>query len=114
MPASGQVWAAWVERLAASGDDDGAVALVVRADAERREGRVCFLSGVSVRLVVVHDAIGEDGVDGVAAACHCGTAGSVGFVADDGDAGAASWDGGGAWEALGVGEDDSRRGFCLC
>jgi len=107
MAAPGQVRTAWVERLATAGDDDGAVALVVRADAERREGRVCFPSGVSVRLVVVDNAIGKDRVDGVAAACDGGTTSGVGRVADDGDAGATSWDGCGACEALRVGQDDS-------
>ena len=48
--------------------------------------------GVSVGLVVVDDSVGEDRIDGVAAVGLCGTAGGVGFVADDGDAGSASWE----------------------
>lgn len=107
MAAPGQVRTAWVERLATPGDHDGAVSFVERADAEGREGCICFGGRVGVGFVVVDDAVGEDGVEGVAGACHGGTAGGVGSVADDGDAGAASWDCCGAGEALGVGEDDS-------
>ena len=68
--------------------------------------------GVRVRLIVVDDAVGEDGVDGVLAVGLCGTAGGVGFVADDGDAGGAPWEDCGTCFARDVGQDDFGRCFC--
>ena len=52
----------------------------------------CVRRCVSVRMIVVDDAVAQDRIYGVPAVCLCGTAGGVGFVADDGDAGSASWE----------------------
>jgi hypothetical protein len=62
--------------------------------------------GVSVGLVVVDYSVGEDRIDGVAAVGLCGTAGGVGFVADDGDAGGGAWEDCRACTARDVGQDD--------
>jgi hypothetical protein len=84
---------AGVESLPTAVEDDGAVSFGRGTDSEAGEGCEGYGGGgVSVGLVVVDDAVGEDGVESVAAACYCGPAGGVGAVADDGDAGAASWD----------------------
>jgi hypothetical protein len=88
-----QIRTAGVESLPTAVDDDGAVSFRRGTDSEAGDGCVGYGSGgVSVGLVVVDDAVGEDGVESVAAACYCGSAGGVGAVADDGDARTASWD----------------------
>jgi hypothetical protein len=67
---------------------------------------------VSVSLVIVYNTIAEDSIDGVPTGRLCGTASSVSFVADDGDAGGASWEYCEACAAGDVGEDDFGGGFC--
>ena len=69
----------------------------------RYRHRPCISRRVSVRLVIIHDPIAEDSIDGVPAVGLCGTASGVGIVADDGDAGCASWEDCGDCAARNVG-----------
>ena len=87
------------QSLGARGGETGVVAERHRVADGRYGSGACVGRGVSVGLVVVDDAVGEDRVKRVRAVGLCGTAGGVGLVADYGDAGCAPWEDCGACSA---------------